>query len=90
MEDLQNEIVPQVHVVVNIYVEQQYGDILHDPNDSNFCGFASASTSISYVSSLNTTTYANMFTTIVTNEALWSMLVKQKKNWKPKSCNAIT
>ncbi len=40
MEGLQNETIPKVHVVVNIYVEQQSGDIMDDPNDSIFCGFA--------------------------------------------------
>jgi hypothetical protein len=34
--------------------------------------------SVGYVSSLITIVDANLFATIVTNEALWSMLVKQK------------
>ncbi len=88
---MQNEIVPQVHVVVDLYVEQQSRDIMDDPNDSNFCGPTSASTSIGYVNNSHSTiANANVFTTIVTNEALWSILVKQKDFWKPKNCNAIT
>jgi hypothetical protein len=65
MEDLQNETIPQVHVMVDIYVEQQFGDILDDLNDSNFCGSASSSTSVGHVSSLSITIDANVSTTIV-------------------------
>jgi len=38
MEDLQNKIIPQIHVMVDIFVEQQSNNILDDSNDSNFCG----------------------------------------------------
>jgi hypothetical protein len=65
MEDLQNETIPQVHVMVDIDVEQQYGDILDDLNDSNFCGYASTLTSIGHVSTPNITEDANVSTTIV-------------------------
>jgi hypothetical protein len=65
MEDLQNETIPQVHVVGDIYVEQQSSDIMDDPNDSNFYGSTSASASIGYISSLNIIANANVSTTIV-------------------------
>ncbi len=65
MEDLQNETIPQVHVVGDIYVEEQSSDIIDDPNDSNFYGSTSASTSISYVSSPNIIANPNVSTTIV-------------------------
>jgi hypothetical protein len=68
MEDLQNKTIPQVHALVDLTIEQHFDGILDDLNDLNFCGFAFASTSIGYVSSLNTTTNVNLSTTFITNE----------------------
>jgi hypothetical protein len=78
MEDLHNEIVPQVHALVDLIVEQQSNGILDDLNDSNFCGFVSASTFVGYTSSPSTIADANLSITIITNEALWSLLAKER------------
>jgi hypothetical protein len=67
MEDLQNKTIPQVHALVDLNIEQHFGGILDDLNDLNFCGFAFASTSISYVISLNTTIDVNLSTTFITS-----------------------
>ncbi len=52
--------------------------ILDDLNDFNFCGFAFSSTFIGYVGSPSTIVYAIFFITFITNEALWSLLAKQR------------
>jgi hypothetical protein len=70
MEDLHNEKIPQVHALVNLTIEQHFGGILDDLNDSNFCGSTFASAFIGYVSSPSTTVDANLSTTIITDETL--------------------
>ncbi len=90
MEDLHNEIVPQVHALVDLIVEEQHSGILDDLNDPNFCGSTSTSSSIGYVSNLSITANANLSTIVITDEALWSLFTKQINLWKPKSGNATT
>ncbi len=76
MGDLQNEIIPQVHVMVDIFVEQQFGSIIDYSNDPNFCGSAIIVAFVDCVGYPITIIDANVFTTIVTNEVLWSLLAK--------------
>jgi hypothetical protein len=64
--------------LVDLTIKQQFGGILDDLNDSNFCGFTSTSTFVGYVGNPNTTADANLSITIITNETLWSLLAKQR------------
>jgi hypothetical protein len=74
---LHTKIVPQVHALVDLIVEQQSSGILDDLKDSNFCGSTFTSASVGYVGNPSTTTYANMSAIVITCEALWSLLAKQ-------------
>jgi len=63
--------------LVDLTIEQQFGGILDDLNDPNFCGFAFTSAFVGYVDSFSTIANANFSTIVITNEALWSLLAKQ-------------
>ncbi len=64
--------------MVDLTIEQQFGGILDDLHDLNFGGFAFTSTFVGYAGNSSTTANANLSITIVTNEALWSLLAKQR------------
>jgi hypothetical protein len=76
--NLHNEIVPQVHALVDLIVEQQSSGILDDLKDPNFRGSTFTSAYVGYVGSPSITTDANLSTIVITNEALWSLLTKKK------------
>ncbi len=86
MDNLQNEtLIPKAHAMVDLSVE-----FVDNPNDLDYCGSTSTSTSISCVGSPNITINGNLFTMVTTDEALWSTLEKQRDFWKLKSHNATT
>jgi hypothetical protein len=86
MDNLHNEtLIPQAHVMVDFNVE-----FVKNPNDLDYCGSASTSTSIGCVGSPNITINGNLFTIVTIDEALWSTLEKQRDFWKLKSHNATT
>jgi hypothetical protein len=86
MDNLHNEtLIPQAHVMVDFNVE-----FVKNPNDLDYCGSASTSTSIGCVGSPNITINENLFTIVTIDEALWSTLEKQRDFWKLKSHNAKT
>jgi hypothetical protein len=63
---------------------------MDDSNDPNFYGSTPVLAFVDCVYNPFTIVDPNVSTTIVTNEVLWSLLAKQRKFWKPKSCNATT
>jgi hypothetical protein len=63
---------------------------MDDSNDPNFCGSTHALVFVDCVGNPITIVDANVSTTIVTNEVLWSLLAKQRNFWKLRSHNATT
>ncbi len=74
MDNLHNEtLILQAHVMVDLSVE-----FVDNPNDLDYCGSTSTSTSIGCVGSANIIINGNMFTIVTIDEALWSTLEKQR------------
>jgi hypothetical protein len=72
MDNLHNEtLIPQAHAMVDLHVE-----FVHYPNDLDYCGSTSTSTSIGFVGNPNITINGNLFTIITNDETLWSTLEK--------------
>jgi hypothetical protein len=86
MDNLHNKtLIPQAHVVVDFTIE--FVDSLDDPN---YYGSTFALVFVDYVGSPSIIIDGNFSTTITIDEVFWSMLVKQRDIWKPKSCNVAT
>lgn len=74
MDNLHNEtLILQAHVMVDLSVE-----FVDNPNDLDYCGSTSTSTSIGCVGSPNIIINGNLFTIVTIDEALWSTLEKQR------------
>jgi hypothetical protein len=66
-------LIPQAHVVVDLNIE-----FVNSLDDKNYYGSTFALIFVGCLGSCNIIAYGNLSATIIIDEALWSMLVKQR------------